>query len=80
MNSNDEKNLIVDCYRRHGTWNEVSSVLNIPLRTLKRKRAKLNTDDDIKITDNELHNLVSKVNEEQPLAGRLISTYIVNID
>jgi len=75
MNSNDEKNLIVDCYRRHGTWNKVSSDLKVPLRTLLRKRAKLSTDDDIKITDDELRNLVSKVNEEQPLAGRLINTY-----
>jgi hypothetical protein len=53
----------------YGKWNIVSTVLGIPLRTLYQKRVKYNIDDEIKMTDGELHDIVSKNVEEAPLGG-----------
>ena len=66
---NDERKQIVDCYLLYGKWNKVSSVLGIPLRTLYEKKVKYNIDAEVKITDDELRDLVSKDVEEAPLVG-----------
>jgi len=71
-NDTDEKTQIIDCYLLHGKWSKVSTVLDIPLRTLYRKRVKYSIDEEVRITDDDLHALVSKVIEEQPLAGNKI--------
>lgn len=63
----DEKTQIVDCYLLYGKWSKVSTVLDIPLRTLYRKRVKYNIDEEVRVTDDELHDLVSKVMEEQEI-------------
>lgn len=67
--NDDERKKIIDCYLLYGKWNKVSSVLKIPLRTLYEKKIKYNIDDEIKITDDELHVLLSKAIEEAPLVG-----------
>jgi len=69
MNDDDERKQILDCYLLYRKWNKVSSVLGIPLRTLYEKKEKYNIDDEIKMTDDELHDLASKAMEESPLQG-----------